>query len=180
MLLEKGPSPLSSIDGINGSSTEMQLTKNLVQIKWKRVSFGWFMGFAFWACVQRPVERGETEQEIPEKNNKQKKKVGNQVYTKYERVLFFSVGTLWRQIGRKLWKRFFIWNKKKKGRNCRSLALVAFESFIANKINWRATINLASRVDKDGRLTEQFYGTKKGAGRFGCVFQQSIWEWLNG
>lgn len=72
------------------------------------------MGFAFWACVQRPVERGETEQEIPEKNNKQKKKVGNQVYTKYERVLFFSVGTLWRQIGRKLWKRFFIWNKKKK------------------------------------------------------------------
>lgn len=44
--------------------------------------------------MQRPVERGETEQEIPEKNNKQKKKVGNQVYTKYERVLFFSVGTL--------------------------------------------------------------------------------------
>lgn len=40
----------------------------------------------------------------PRKKNKPKKKVGNQVYTKYERVLIFlyAVGTLCRQIGRKL------------------------------------------------------------------------------
>lgn len=86
--------------------------------------------------MQRPVERGETEQEIPEKNNKQKKKVGNQVYTKYERVLFFRLALCDDKLEENCEKDFSSeTKKKKKERNCRSLALVAFESFIANKIN---------------------------------------------
>lgn len=65
--------------------------------------------------MQRPVERGETEQEIPEKNNKQKKKVGNQVYTKYERVLFFRLALCDDKLEENCEKDFSSETTKKKG-----------------------------------------------------------------
>lgn len=65
--------------------------------------------------MQRPVERGETEQEIPEKNNKQKKKLAIKFILNTNVCYFFRLALCDDKLEENCEKDFSSETKKKKG-----------------------------------------------------------------